>query len=68
MKLEEGRALLAELTSFATQPRFVYAHKWRRGDVVIWDNRCTMHRAMPFDDRRERRDVRRTTCRERAVE
>ncbi|HUZ72243.1 MAG TPA: TauD/TfdA family dioxygenase [Stellaceae bacterium] len=67
MPLEEGRALLAELTAFATQRQFVYAHKWRRGDVVIWDNRCTMHRAMPFDDRHERRDVRRTTCRERAV-
>jgi alpha-ketoglutarate-dependent 2,4-dichlorophenoxyacetate dioxygenase len=67
LPLEEGRALLAELTAFATQPQFVYAHKWRLGDVVIWDNRCTMHRAMPFDDRVERRDVRRTTCRERAV-
>jgi len=63
----EGRALLADLSAFATEPRFVYAHKWRLGDVVIWDNRCTMHRAMPFDDRNERRDVRRTTCREREV-
>ena len=67
MGLEEGQALLKELTDFATQPRFVYAHKWRLGDVVIWDNRCTMHRARPFDDLKERRDVRRTTCREREV-
>jgi alpha-ketoglutarate-dependent 2,4-dichlorophenoxyacetate dioxygenase len=67
MGLEEGRALLKELTDFATQPQFVYAHIWRLGDVVIWDNRCTMHRARPFDDLKERRDVRRTTCREREV-
>ncbi|HXQ53691.1 MAG TPA: TauD/TfdA family dioxygenase [Stellaceae bacterium] len=63
----EARALLKELADFATQPRFVYAHKWRLGDVVIWDNCCTMHRARPFDDLNERRDVRRTTCRESAV-
>jgi alpha-ketoglutarate-dependent 2,4-dichlorophenoxyacetate dioxygenase len=58
---EEGRALLAELTAHATQPQFVYAHKWRAGDLVIWDNRCTMHRATPFDDSLARRDLRRTT-------
>jgi alpha-ketoglutarate-dependent 2,4-dichlorophenoxyacetate dioxygenase len=62
-----ARALLAELSRFATDRRFVYAHKWRPGDVVIWDNRCTMHRAMAFDDLNERRDVRRTTCREAEV-
>jgi len=67
MGLEAGQALLQELTDFATQPQFVYAHKWRLGDVVIWDNRCTMHRARPFDDLNQRRDVRRTTCREREV-
>jgi alpha-ketoglutarate-dependent 2,4-dichlorophenoxyacetate dioxygenase len=60
----EAQALLAELTRFATERRFVYAHKWRLGDVVIWDNRCTMHRATAFDDLHERRDVRRITCRE----
>jgi alpha-ketoglutarate-dependent 2,4-dichlorophenoxyacetate dioxygenase len=60
----EARALLRELAEFATERRFVYAHEWRLGDVVIWDNRCTMHRAMPFDDLHVRRDVRRTTCRE----
>jgi len=62
--LEEGRALLAELIAFATQRQFIYAHMWRAGDVVIWDNLCTMHRATPFDDQRQRRDVRRTTVRE----
>lgn len=61
--LEEGRALLRSLTEHATQPRFVYTHKWRAGDLVIWDNRCTMHRATPFADFNERRDLRRTTVR-----
>jgi len=64
----ETRALVAELTDFATRPEFVFAHEWRVGDVVIWDNLCNMHRATPFDDRTYRRDVRRTTCRERALE
>jgi alpha-ketoglutarate-dependent 2,4-dichlorophenoxyacetate dioxygenase len=60
---EKGRALLRELTAHATQPQFVYVHKWRAGDLVIWDNRCTMHRATPFPDTDERRDLRRTTVR-----
>ncbi len=64
----EARALLDELMAFATQPQFVYAHSWRLGDVVMWDNLATMHRAMPFDDQRYRRDVRRTTVREGNVE
>lgn len=64
---EKGRALIDELMAFATEPRFVYAHKWRLGDVLIWDNLATMHRATPFDDRLYRRDMRRTTCREREV-
>jgi alpha-ketoglutarate-dependent 2,4-dichlorophenoxyacetate dioxygenase len=65
MDLAEGRALLAELTRHATQPRFVHRHHWRVGDLVIWDNLATMHRAMPFADTVHRRDMRRTTCRER---
>jgi alpha-ketoglutarate-dependent 2,4-dichlorophenoxyacetate dioxygenase len=65
---DEGRTLLEELMTFATQPQFVYAHEWRIGDVLIWDNLATMHRARPFDDRNEVRDVRRTTCREAAPE
>jgi alpha-ketoglutarate-dependent 2,4-dichlorophenoxyacetate dioxygenase len=63
--VDEGRALLRELMAFATRPEFVFAHRWRRGDVVIWDNLCTMHRATEFDDQSYRRDVRRTTVRER---
>jgi alpha-ketoglutarate-dependent 2,4-dichlorophenoxyacetate dioxygenase len=61
LPVEEGRALLKELGEFATQARFVYTHKWRVGDLLLWDNRCTMHRATPFDDTAERRDLRRTT-------
>jgi alpha-ketoglutarate-dependent 2,4-dichlorophenoxyacetate dioxygenase len=62
--VDAGRALLAALMEFATQPQFVFRHAWRRGDVVIWDNLCTMHRATPFDDQKHKRDLRRTTCRE----
>jgi alpha-ketoglutarate-dependent 2,4-dichlorophenoxyacetate dioxygenase len=57
----EGRLLLRELIEHATQPRFVYRHKWRVGDLVIWDNRATMHRARRFDDARYRRELRRVT-------
>jgi alpha-ketoglutarate-dependent 2,4-dichlorophenoxyacetate dioxygenase len=64
---DEGRALIDELIDFATRPKFVYAHKWRVGDLVIWDNRCTMHRATPFDDMGLVRDLRRTTVREKAA-
>jgi alpha-ketoglutarate-dependent 2,4-dichlorophenoxyacetate dioxygenase len=61
MPVEEGQALLRELMEFATQPQFVYSHKWQVGDLVIWDNRCTMHRATRFDAADEVRDLRRTT-------
>jgi alpha-ketoglutarate-dependent 2,4-dichlorophenoxyacetate dioxygenase len=60
----QGRALLDELTAHATAPRFVHAHVWRDGDVVMWDNRCCMHRAMPFDEERYVREMRRTTVAE----
>jgi alpha-ketoglutarate-dependent 2,4-dichlorophenoxyacetate dioxygenase len=59
--VEEGRALLEQLIEFATQPQFVYAHQWRVGDLVIWDNRCTLHRATPYQSTRYVRDLRRTT-------
>src|SRR6202790_590030 len=58
--IPEARMFLRDLTEFATQPRFVYSHAWRLDDLVIWDNRTTMHRARRFD-RNEVRDVRRTT-------
>jgi len=57
----EGRLLLRELIEHATQPEFVYRHAWRVGDLVIWDNRATMHRARPFDDTKYRRELRRVT-------
>ncbi len=57
----EGRLLLRELIEHATQPRFVYRHQWQVGDLVIWDNRATMHRARPFDDALYRRELRRVT-------
>jgi alpha-ketoglutarate-dependent 2,4-dichlorophenoxyacetate dioxygenase len=57
----EGRLLLRDLTEHATQPQFVYRHVWRDGDFVIWDNRATMHRGRPFDDKKYRRELRRTT-------
>jgi alpha-ketoglutarate-dependent 2,4-dichlorophenoxyacetate dioxygenase len=56
----EAKAFLMDLTEAATQREFVYAHKWRVGDLVMWDNRQTMHRARPFPHQ-EPRDVRRTT-------
>ncbi|MCG8546703.1 MAG: TauD/TfdA family dioxygenase, partial [Alphaproteobacteria bacterium] len=57
----EGRMLIHELMEHATQPQFVYTHRWRVGDIVAWDNRCTLHRARPYDDLKHRRDMRRAT-------
>lgn len=60
----EGRALLDELQAHATQPQFVYTHKWRVGDLVFWDNRCLLHRAIPnYDMSTERRLLNRTCIR-----
>ena len=56
----EGRALLDELTEWSTGPDFTYRHKWRVGDLVMWDNRCTMHRAREYDETQVR-DMHRTT-------
>lgn len=57
----EARALLAELSTFATQDRFTFTHRWQPGDLVIWDNFATMHRGGDYDDIHQRRDLRRTT-------
>ena len=59
-----GKALLAELIEHATQRQFVYCHRWRANDLVMWDDRCTLHRGRPFDDLRYKRDMRRTTVRD----
>ncbi len=57
----EGRLLLRDLMEHATQPQFVYRHVWRPADLVIWDNLATMHRGRPFDDTKDRRELRRVT-------
>ena len=57
----EGRMLLNDLTEHATQREFVYRHHWRVGDLVIWDNRCTMHRGRAYDMNGSVRDLRRIT-------
>jgi alpha-ketoglutarate-dependent 2,4-dichlorophenoxyacetate dioxygenase len=61
--LPDGRLLLRELIEQATRREFVYRHEWREGDLVIWDNRCTMHRGRHFDEG-EVRDLRRVTTRD----
>ncbi|HEX6395907.1 MAG TPA: TauD/TfdA family dioxygenase [Steroidobacteraceae bacterium] len=61
----ESRELLEALMSHATQRRFRYAHRWRVGDLVMWDNRCTMHRGKPYDDLRWPRDFQRATTSDR---
>jgi alpha-ketoglutarate-dependent 2,4-dichlorophenoxyacetate dioxygenase len=63
MPVADGRLIILDLIEHATQPRFVHAHRWARGDLVIWDNRCTMHRARPFDTTKIR-DLRRVTTRD----
>lgn len=65
MSDEAGAALLAELTAHATQRQFTYLHRWRVNDLVLWDNRCTMHRGTPFDDTRYPRDMQRATTSDR---
>jgi alpha-ketoglutarate-dependent 2,4-dichlorophenoxyacetate dioxygenase len=60
----QGVALLRELTEHATQPSYVFAISYQPGDLVIWDNLCTMHRGGKFDEIHHRRDMRRTSVRE----
>ncbi len=62
----EAMALIRDLTEFATQRAFVYAHRWRPLDLVMWDNRTTMHRARAFEDQTQKRDMRRVTLVDRA--
>jgi alpha-ketoglutarate-dependent 2,4-dichlorophenoxyacetate dioxygenase len=64
MPKEEGRALIRQLIEHATRPQYVFSHSWRVGDLVIWDNLCTMHRGGDYDYARYKRDMRRTTVRE----
>ncbi len=57
----EGQEFLKTLIAHATQDCFVYRHKWKRNDVIMWDNRCTMHAVMPYDAAKKRRIMHRTT-------
>jgi alpha-ketoglutarate-dependent 2,4-dichlorophenoxyacetate dioxygenase len=57
----DGRLLLRDLMEHATQPEFTYTHSWQVGDLVIWDNRATMHRGLAYDDTKYRRELRRVT-------
>jgi alpha-ketoglutarate-dependent 2,4-dichlorophenoxyacetate dioxygenase len=57
----ESSRLLEELMAHATQRRFVYTHRWRLNDLVMWDNRCTMHRGTEYEEQRWKRDMQRTT-------
>lgn len=66
MTVPEGRMFLADLIEHATQREFVHRHEWRSGDLVMWDNRCTLHRGRRYD-LSQRRDLRRTTTEERTA-
>ena len=67
MPAEEGQALLRELIEFATRPQYIFSVTYKPGDMVIWDNLCSMHRGGEFDEANHRRDMRRTTIREGAA-
>lgn len=62
----EAMALIRELTEFGTQREFVYSHSWTVGDLVVWDNRCTMHRGRRYEDKTYPRDMRRVTLQDSA--
>jgi alpha-ketoglutarate-dependent 2,4-dichlorophenoxyacetate dioxygenase len=59
--MPEARAFIRDLMEHATQEQFVYSHRWTQHDLVIWDNRATMHRVRRYDDLNTVRDLRRTT-------
>tara|TARA_Y100001934_G_scaffold276090_1_gene371903 strand:+ start:334 stop:588 length:255 start_codon:yes stop_codon:yes gene_type:complete len=61
MPRDEGDQLVDELIAHATQRQFVHTHRWRQHDLVMWDDRCTMHRGLAYDDERWRRDIQRAT-------
>jgi alpha-ketoglutarate-dependent 2,4-dichlorophenoxyacetate dioxygenase len=64
MDRDEGRALIDELNAWVSQPKDTFAIEYRAGDMTIWDNLCTFHRAGDFDEAAHRRDMRRTTIRD----
>jgi len=62
--MPDGRLLLRDLMEHATQREFVYRHEWCVGDLVMWDNRCTLHRGRAYDDAAHPRDLRRVTTKD----
>ena len=64
MPERDGKELIEQLLAHGSQRQFVYTHRWRVNDLVMWDNRCTMHRATAFDDFRWPRDVQRATIKD----
>ena len=61
MDYDEGRAFIEELNARAIAATTVYWHRWRPGDLMVWDNRCLQHKAEPYDTAREARVIRRCT-------
>jgi len=61
MPTDEARALIRDLLDRTTAPELVYTHRWRPGDLVVWDNRCVVHRGRPWNESRYRRVMHRTT-------
>ncbi len=61
LPVDEGRALLREVLAHVTQPQFCYRHEWQEGELVVWDNRCVLHRGTPYDTARYKRLMQRTT-------
>ena len=61
LSVAEGRGFLKELLDHVTQPQFCYRHEWKEGDLIVWDNRCVLHRATPYDTARYKRLMQRTT-------
>lgn len=63
MEDEESQEIIRDLINFASRPEFEYVHCWTPGDVIIWDNRSVLHKALPFDEKNARRRMHRTTVR-----
>ena len=61
MPYDEGRALIDELNALAVHPDLTYEHRWQPRQLIVWDNRCVMHRATDYDPATQRRVVRRCT-------
>ncbi len=61
MEIPDGRMLIRDLIEHMTQPHLIHTHTWAVGDLIIWDNRCTLHRGRPYDEANHRRDMRRAT-------